>query len=64
MRDYDASVDFHRDVFQWNTHTYSDEPDFRYTTLRAGADDLVRVMDATQFLPEGAWPRDDLLWRR
>jgi uncharacterized protein len=53
-RDYDASVDFYRDVFHWTTNTYSDEPDFRYTTLRAGADDLAGIMDATQYLPEGA----------
>ncbi len=33
---YDAAVDFYRDVFKWNTHTFSDTPEFRYTTLRAG----------------------------
>ena len=53
-RDYDASVGFYRDVFGWNTHTFSDEPDFRYTTLRAGEDDLAGIMDASQYLPEGA----------
>ena len=35
-------------------NTFSDEPDFRYTTLRAGADDLAGIQDATQYLPEGA----------
>ncbi len=53
-RAYDASVDFYRDVFRWNTNTYRDEPDFRYTTLREGDSDLAGIMDATQFMPEGA----------
>ncbi len=52
---YDATVDFYRDVFGWSTNTYSDTPDFRYTTLRAGADDLAGIMDASQ-LSEGAAP--------
>ena len=51
---YDATVDY-RDVFGWNTNTYSDTPDFRYTTLRSGADDLAGIMDASQ-LSEGAAP--------
>jgi predicted enzyme related to lactoylglutathione lyase len=52
---YDAAVDFYRDVFGWNTNTYSDTPEFRYTTLRSGADDLAGIMDASQ-LAEGAAP--------
>ena len=52
---YDATVDFYRDVFGWNTNTYSDTPEFRYTTLRSGADDLAGIMDASQ-LSEGAAP--------
>ena len=48
----------------WNTNTYSDTPEFRYTTLRSGADDLAGIMDASQ-LSEGAARRlDDLLRRR
>ena len=35
-RDYDAAVDFYRDVFGWDTHTASDTPEFRYTTLGEG----------------------------
>ena len=50
-----ATVDFYRDVFGWNTNTYSDTPEFRYTTLRSGADDLAGIMDASQ-LSEGAAP--------
>jgi hypothetical protein len=53
-RDYDASVDFYRDVFKWNTHTEGDTPEFRYTTVREGEQNLAGIMDATQFLPEGA----------
>jgi predicted enzyme related to lactoylglutathione lyase len=52
---YDATVDFYRDVFGWNTNTYSDTPEFRYTTLRSGADDLAGIMDASQ-LSESAAP--------
>jgi uncharacterized protein len=51
---YDAAVAFYRDVFKWNTHTFSDTPEFRYTTLRAGDDDLAGI----QNMPEGtpsAW---------
>ena len=54
-QNYDATVDFYRDVFGWNTNTYSDTPEFRYTTLRSGADDLAGIMDASQ-LSEGAAP--------
>jgi predicted enzyme related to lactoylglutathione lyase len=31
--DYDAVVPFYENVFGWDTHTMSDAPDFRYTTL-------------------------------
>jgi predicted enzyme related to lactoylglutathione lyase len=57
-RDYDKTVDFYRDVFQWDTHTESDTPEFRYTTARDGDQNLAGIMDASQFLPEGtpaAW---------
>jgi uncharacterized protein len=53
-RDYDASVAFYRDVFRWDTHVASDEPDFRYTTLGEGDGQLAGIMDASAFLPEGA----------
>ena len=63
-RDYDASVDFYRDVFKWNTHTFSDQPEFRYTTLRTGADNLAGIQDATESPRRGARVLDDLLRRR
>jgi len=52
-RDYDASVAFYRDVFGWATHTMSDEPEFRYTTLFADEAAAAGIMDASSFLPEG-----------
>lgn len=52
-RDYDASVQFYRDVFKWDTHVASDAPEFRYTTLGEGDDQLAGIMDASAFLPEG-----------
>jgi uncharacterized protein len=53
-RDYDASVDFYRAVFGWDTHTMSDTPDFRYTTLGEGDDALAGIYDASKDMPEGA----------
>jgi uncharacterized protein len=52
-RDYDAAVDFYRDVFQWDAHT-SDTPDFRYTTLGEGEGSLAGIMDASKDMPESA----------
>ena len=55
-RDYDANVQFYRDVFGWDTTTASDEPQFRYTTLGDGDDALAGVMDAgphPDLLPDG-----------
>jgi predicted enzyme related to lactoylglutathione lyase len=53
-RDYDASVDFYRDVFKWEPHTASDTAELRYTTLGEGDGMLAGIMDASAFLPEGA----------
>ncbi len=52
-RDYDASVQFYRDVFEWDTHVASDMPEFRYTTLGEGDGALAGLMDASDLLPEG-----------
>jgi predicted enzyme related to lactoylglutathione lyase len=52
-RDYDASVDFYRDVFRWSPHTASDTDELRYTTLGEGEGMLAGIMDASAFLPEG-----------
>ncbi|MDQ1520761.1 MAG: uncharacterized protein QOI55_1834 [Actinomycetota bacterium] len=52
-RDYDATVEFYRRVFKWDTHVVSDSPEFRYTTLGEGEGQLAGIMDATGFLPDG-----------
>jgi predicted enzyme related to lactoylglutathione lyase len=52
-RDYDASVQFYKDVFGWDAQTMSDTPEFRYTTLGEGEGALAGIMDSTGFLPEG-----------
>jgi predicted enzyme related to lactoylglutathione lyase len=51
-RDYNASVQFYRDVFEWDVHVASDTPEFRYSTLGEGETALAGIMDATAFLPE------------
>jgi uncharacterized protein len=51
-RDYESTVQFYRDVFGWDTHDVSDTPDFRYTTLGEGDEQLAGIMDASSFLPE------------
>lgn len=53
-RDYEASVAFYRDVFNWDLHTASDEPNFRYTTFSEPEFARAGIMDASAFLPDGA----------
>jgi predicted enzyme related to lactoylglutathione lyase len=48
-RAYDASVQFYRDVFKWDTNAASDVPEFRYTTLGEGDNQLAGIMDASVF---------------
>lgn len=55
-RDYTRTVAFYRDVFRWETSVLSDTPEFRYTVLQHGDDQLAGVMDATAFLPDGVPP--------
>lgn len=50
-RDYDAALAFLRDVFHWQTDTASDAPEFRYSVLTLGGQQLAGVMDATNMLP-------------
>lgn len=52
-RDYAATLDFYRTVFDWDVHVASDTPDFRYSTLGEEDGGLAGVMDASGFLPEG-----------
>lgn len=51
-RDYDTSVDFYRTVFGWPTQVASDTPEFRYTTLGEGDNQLAGVMDVSNFPAE------------
>ena len=53
-RAYEASVEFYRDVFDWDTHVVGDSPEFRYTTLGEGDGQLAGIMDASTFMPEGS----------
>lgn len=46
-RSYDETVAFYRDVFGWDTHVMSDQPDFRYTTLGAGDSQAAGIMDGS-----------------
>ena len=52
-RDYDASVEFYQQVFQWDTHLAGDTDEFRYSTLGEGESQLAGIMDASAFVPEG-----------
>jgi uncharacterized protein len=53
-REYDASVQFYKDVFEWQTRVEGDAPEFRYTTLSLGEEQLAGIMDASGWLPAGA----------
>ena len=52
-RDYPATIAFYRDVFGWDTQTMADTPEFRYTVMQHGEEQLAGIMDASGFLPEG-----------
>lgn len=45
--DYVGALDFYRHGFGWTTSTESDTPEFRYTTVRDGDEQLAGVMDQT-----------------
>lgn len=51
---YQACLDFYRDVFGWTLHTMSDTPEFRYSVLVDGEQQLAGVMDDSPFVPEGS----------
>lgn len=52
-RDFDAAVNFYRQVFHWDAHVMSDSPEFRYTTLGEGYEAAAGILDASGFLPDG-----------
>ncbi|HWJ64142.1 MAG TPA: VOC family protein [Acidimicrobiales bacterium] len=51
---YDAALAFYRDVFGWDIHTVSDEPQFRYSTLGKEEEGLAGVMDDAVHAPDGS----------
>ncbi|WP_024792956.1 VOC family protein [Tomitella biformata] len=53
-RNYEPALEFYREVFGWTTQAVSDTPEFRYTVLMDGEEQLAGVMDASSFLPAGA----------
>jgi predicted enzyme related to lactoylglutathione lyase len=48
--DYEKSLAFYRDAFDWELSTMSDTPEFRYTTLGEGEGAMAGIMDAAGFL--------------
>lgn len=51
-RDFDAVVEFYKNVFKWDAHAASDVPEFRYTTLGEGQSMAAGIIDAS------AWPEE------
>lgn len=51
---YRPVLDFYRDVFGWDVHAVSDEPEFRYSTLGEGEGQLAGVMDDSVHAPDGS----------
>jgi len=55
-RDYDRSVSFYRDVFDWETDVMSDDPSFRYTTSMHDGESVAGVMDMDGHASDDARP--------
>ncbi|HYF72368.1 MAG TPA: VOC family protein [Nocardioides sp.] len=54
--DYDAVIPFYENAFGWTTHTVSDTPELRYTTLGRDEDARAGIMDATGHVdPPSRW---------
>ncbi|CAN5520851.1 VOC family protein [soil metagenome] len=52
-RDYEAAVAFYAELFGLEVVVAADTPEFRYTTLKSGGEEVAGIMDAAGFLPEG-----------
>jgi predicted enzyme related to lactoylglutathione lyase len=50
---YDDAVKFYEEVFEWETHVASDDPEFRYTTFGKDEDGKAGIMDATTASGDG-----------
>jgi predicted enzyme related to lactoylglutathione lyase len=47
--DYDDAVNFYRDLFRLDANVVSEGPEFRYTTLRSGEEDVAGILDTSMF---------------
>lgn len=56
-REYPEALEFYRGALGWDTQTIGDTPEFRYTVVRDGDQQLAGVMDASAFLPADAPPQ-------
>jgi hypothetical protein len=52
---YDANVEFYKDVLGWDAHTMSDTPEFRYTTLGENENATAGIMDASGYASTSQW---------
>lgn len=52
-RDFEAAVDFYRQVFGAEINVVGDTDEFRYAILTEDGQDAAGIMDASGFLPEG-----------
>ncbi len=51
-KNYDATVDFYRSAFGWQTKALTEYPEMNYTVLVDGDTQLAGIMDASQMSPE------------
>jgi predicted enzyme related to lactoylglutathione lyase len=52
-RDYAGALAFYRDVFGWDIQVMSDTPDFQYSVMADGDEQLAGVMDSAATLADG-----------
>jgi predicted enzyme related to lactoylglutathione lyase len=45
--DFRGAVNFYKDLFRLEANVVSDEPEFRYTTLRSGGEDVAGILDTS-----------------
>ncbi len=53
-RSYDATLEFMREVFGWQTASVADSEEFRYSTGTLGGEEICGVMSAGATRPEGS----------
>src|SRR5262249_42120359 len=52
-RDFGKAVDFYREVLGWETEYVSDTDEFRYITALFDGEQVLGVIDAANYLPDG-----------